>query len=809
MAKVNEIAVSLACGRTGCPCAATARSGKGLTHCPCTHNHSNGDATPSFSLGPGDRVDVVFRCHAGCSQEDVLDALRDRGLLHAVRDLNGDLVAMHERKGRWFTAAGQISRNGLVKPKELPLYGSERLQGAPGDPVLMTEGEKARDAAQRALKRAVVLATFGADAIPSEDVLAPLRDRRVFLWPDNDDAGREHMGRIGAILHELGCSEIRVVEWAGAPDKGDAADYLADHTPKELVELVKESKPWTPTTAHANGNTPHIEEPLAPEPADPMAVARDFFAWAYWPANQSPRLLWWRGSFYEWDGSAWIEVADPALRKRLYERLEKCCYLGIGRDGKPHRQPWKPNRTKVANVLEALQAVAGLPETVEERTWIEYRSYSGWCRATTSHHEPASRHQGGLIPVADGILKFEMAMVTHGDATPATAGLSRVLLPSSPLFFNLSSLSTSLTRAMEGDASPCVTTWLQLLSSLWPDDEDSIALLQEWFGYVVSGDTRMQKMLLMVGPPRSGKGTIARVLTAIAGKAHVANPTMSSLIGTFGLQPLIGRSLAVVGDARFGGREVGTAVERLLSISGEDYQTIDRKHKESWTGQLGVRFMLLSNELPRLGDVSGTIATRFLILEMTRSWLGQEDHELEERLMGELPAILLWALEGLERLHRQGRFTIPDASRDAAQTLMDYTSPMRAFVRERCVLGAFHEAGVEDAFAAWKEWCEQNGRQQPGTVQSFGRDIRAAVPGLRARASGHAGSGGRVYQGFRLRTASDADEELGEKAKVHIVQHGDRWSVVDAQGETLESFGTRDAARGWLGRHGDVYQEEG
>ncbi|MCZ6737546.1 MAG: hypothetical protein O7B77_06175, partial [Actinobacteria bacterium] len=49
------------------------------------------------------------------------------------------------------------------------------------------------------------------------------------------------------------------------------------------------------------------------------------------------------------------------------------------------------------------------------------------------------------------------------------------------------------------------------------------------FGYALTQDTRQQKLFLIVGPKRSGKGTIARVLTAMVGADNVCNPTLASL----------------------------------------------------------------------------------------------------------------------------------------------------------------------------------------------------------------------------------------------------------------------------------------
>ena len=57
--------------------------------------------------------------------------------------------------------------------------------------------------------------------------------------------------------------------------------------------------------------------------------------------------------------------------------------------------------------------------------------------------------------------------------------------------------------------APPPERWLSFLRELWGDDDESIAVLQEIFGYLVSGDTRLQKLFLMVGPKRSGKGTLA------------------------------------------------------------------------------------------------------------------------------------------------------------------------------------------------------------------------------------------------------------------------------------------------------------
>ena len=123
------------------------------------------------------------------------------------------------------------------------------------------------------------------------------------------------------------------------------------------------------------------------------------------------------------------------------------------------------------------------------------------------------------------------------------------LLGHDPDFFNTSALDVAY-----DPHAPEPAQWLTFLCSLGGDDEEAIETLQEAFGHFLTTDTRQQKIFLLVGPKRSGKGTIARILTALLGRANVAGPTLSSLSTNFGLAPLISKPLAVISDARLGGR---------------------------------------------------------------------------------------------------------------------------------------------------------------------------------------------------------------------------------------------------------------
>ena len=461
---------------------------------------------------------------------------------------------------------------------------------------------------------------------------------------------------------------------------------IEDEHGKPLATVTTIGKP----SANGSGPARSAEsEIVLPAPDNPMAVARELANERY-TNDGKPTLRHWRGGWWEWAGSHWREVEERHIRQAAYLFTEDAVFV---KSSKTER--WKPNRYKVADLLAALGALNHTAVTTTMPAWVP------------GQPGPAASE---FVSVRNGLLHIE----------------TELLQPHDPQLFN----GVSVPFDYDPDARGLVR-WLEFLEQLWPDDPDSIAVLQQFFGYVLSGRTDLQKILLLVGPTRAGKGVIARVLKGLIGTGNCAGPTLASLATNFGLQPLIGKPLAIISDARLAGGNAYQVVERLLSISGEDMLTIDRKYQDPWTGTLPSRFLVISNELPRFGDASGAIVGRFVILNLTHSFLGKENPRLTDELLTELPAILNWALAGLRQLQSEGSFTQPESSVDAIVALQDLVSPVAAFVRDACTRGP-HEVRIDVIYDAWKGWAEDNGHK-PGSSSSFGRDIRAVVPGLRVR----------------------------------------------------------------------------
>src|SRR5262249_51111550 len=156
--------------------------------------------------------------------------------------------------------------------------------------------------------------------------------------------------------------------------------------------------------------------------------------------------------------------------------------------------PFQPNMARVSNVLDAIAAIANVPRSISLPVWLV---------------DAAGRpHPAEMVACANGLLHLP----------------SGYLSPTTPAFFSFNALDFDFIA----DAPP-PTEWLRFLDSIWCGDMEAIEGLQEWFGYCLTPDTRQQKILLVVGPKRSGKGTIGRVHTALLGQPNVCAPTLASL----------------------------------------------------------------------------------------------------------------------------------------------------------------------------------------------------------------------------------------------------------------------------------------
>jgi hypothetical protein len=238
------------------------QGGSWKAKCPC-HDDTNDSLDITQKSGK-----VLVKCFGGCAQENVIESLRGRGLWPEPES-NGSLPAGIYRKlgksayvdhwtykgveGRvigyvvryqnesgdkefrpYFRQEAGTWKQGAA-PKPRALYGLWGLEKQPDAPVVICEGEKATDAAQRFFPGHVCVSSPGGAQSASSADWKPLAGRSVLVWPDSDAPGLKYAADVIECLQAVGADIKGVIDVAalGMPPKGDAADW---HAGKPLPE---------------------------------------------------------------------------------------------------------------------------------------------------------------------------------------------------------------------------------------------------------------------------------------------------------------------------------------------------------------------------------------------------------------------------------------------------------------------------------------------------------------------------------------------------------------------------------------------
>jgi putative DNA primase/helicase len=457
----------------------------------------------------------------------------------------------------------------------------------------------------------------------------------------------------------------------------------------------------------------------------PLTLATAFLTSEKTDMDGRRLLQHWGGEFFVWSDALnrYERQVTERFRAELWEflKVQKC----RNRRGIP--KPLSPTARKTNDIVQALAH--------------ECQSLVEQMPAWLDNHRPDA---ADIVAFKNGLLNVRDYSAAADGAAPVS-----VSIPPTPAWFSEIALPYNFNPAATCPA------WLQFLESVLPAARHpgAIDLLQEYMGYSMTADTRHQKLLVLVGPPRCGKGTIIRALHRVVGKDNCASPTFDSLGERFGLEPLIGKRLATISDAHLGrSSDAVRILDRILQVTGEDAVSIDRKGRAALPNvRLGIRFLVGCNEMPTLPENSGALISRLLFVEFQESFIGREDLQLDSRLAAESPGIALWALRGLARLQLRGRFTVPAGAAELKNEYLRQSSPVNAFLEDCCDRGEGDDfwAYKDDVWAAWQKWADENGNAVRSR-ETFGKALKGAW-GLSPTRVRREGDRTFIYRGLRLK----------------------------------------------------------
>jgi len=250
--------------------------------------------------------------------------------------------------------------------------------------------------------------------------------------------------------------------------------------------------------------------------------------------------------------------------------------------------------------------------------------------------------------------------------------------------------------------------WRAFLNEVLPKGSDR-KKVQEFAGYMLHHwGLPHHKALFLVGPTASGKSTLLDTLRAMLGSDSVAALTPQQMAGErFSGAELRGAWANIRNDIP---ANLIENVGQLKEIIGGDPIKAERKRKDPFMFEPTAKHAFSANQLPDAEVNDEAFFRRILLVPVPDTVpRGERDPALDDKLQAELPGILNWALDGLQRLFKQGRFT---ADRDPGETQRTWEKWGHSIdrFRETCLEEASGDAIPKaDLYSAYVDFCDDEG----------------------------------------------------------------------------------------------------
>lgn len=298
--------------------------------------------------------------------------------------------------------------------------------------------------------------------------------------------------------------------------------------------------------------------------------------------------------------------------------------------------------------------------------------------------------------------------------------------------------------------APRPERWLSFLEELL--EPEDIPTLQEYLGYCLIPTTLGQKMLIIVGQGGEGKSRIGVVMKELLGDNMALNSLAKIENSPFARADIQHTLLMVDDDLRMEALNQTNYIKSI--ITAELPMDLERKGIQSYQGRLHCRFLAFGNDcLQALHDRShGFFRRQILLVAKPRPADRKDDVYLGYSLRQEREGILLWCLEGLERLiHQDFKFTISTKARKNLRDAMIRGNNLLEFMSSQGYIRLDPEgcATSRQLYEVYKDWCADNALK-PVAEQSFWSFLTQSGHQYGLSASKKIpGGNGRQVRGFR------------------------------------------------------------
>lgn len=277
---------------------------------------------------------------------------------------------------------------------------------------------------------------------------------------------------------------------------------------------------------------------------------------------------------------------------------------------------------------------------------------------------------------------------------------------------------SKITRVAYNPNATC-PKWEAFLNAAFSGDDDTIRYLQKWAGYSLSGDTSEDKLVILLGKGRNGKGCIIQGMLWALGEYAKDTPFTTFIAGgtrdtaRYDLVSLVGSRLVVGSE---GEPNVTLAEALIKQLTGGDAITCRDLNKPFFTYQPRFKIWLATNHTPKTATQSVAIKSRIRVIPLNRQYGGEgATDQCDTSIRADIEAgveaegILAWCVRGFAMWQSEGLGNEPQAVKLATGALFSDSDKLNGWLEAECAFTPLRECLQARLWDNYCAYCEVQG----------------------------------------------------------------------------------------------------
>ncbi|MGN7409165.1 DNA primase family protein [Sporosarcina sp. SAFN-010] len=294
------------------------------------------------------------------------------------------------------------------------------------------------------------------------------------------------------------------------------------------------------------------------------------------------------------------------------------------------------------------------------------------------------------------------------------------------------------------------------------NDAELITVIQEFLGYILSGETKAEKAFYLFGGGANGKSVLATIITHLVGKENISSIPLAEFGQRFGLEGLINKSVNIAAENELGGKALKT--ENFKAIVSGDVINIEVKYRSSIAYKPHCKLVFLVNSLPDSMDVTNGYFRKLMIIPFRRTFKPEERNvNLTNELLEELSGILNWAMIGLHQLKQNKyQFSSCKAIEHSHQAYYAEQNPVKEFFLEHVQVTEGGRTRQAEFHEKYLLWLSLQGIDDKGTKskQNFWRYLKIVLENEAIAISKKKVRGTIYYEGLTIVGLDEGTQSL-------------------------------------------------